>query len=481
VSPQYIHRRSAEAVDPYLPTWLVGAPVIVLLGFLALLGRAGVGIQIARLPLGALLTPIPTVLVALLMSTRKGRAILSTFSQPQRRVAILVGVAIALGVVRAAAQGRPTLLTFQDMAYLLHLSWIIVGMAAMNGLRSDADRNHVLQWVTWTLLSVLSLHWARRVFSIAETVFAVATTGLTSMSDKPGLFLKEGDAVVFGVTLLALSIHLAGTNGSRRHPRSLLAGFLLGTHIAGILLGGSRGALLGAAIGLLALALAAGWRSMPLRIALVGVAVGVITAAVPILASAPVPVPDSRGHSETTEQRTSRLFGHEILERYEVLAGRRSLASTAEQIRLADDASQLPSEVSWRLDIWNEVVREWNSSWENRIFGIGFGNEIAAMTVKGRQGLDGLNRGVHNIAFTILARQGLTGVIVAAALLCSIVTIPAHRRLLVVPVTLAALTVGFFDVFIEGVQAPIFLWLFVGLSILGSNNQRKIISSKRLT
>ncbi len=113
MSPQVIRRR-IEAVDPHLPTWVVGVPVVVLLGFLALLGRSGVGIQIAGLPLGALLTPVPTVFVALMLATRKGQAILSTFSLPQRRVAILVGVAVAVGVLRAAAQGLPTLLRFQD-------------------------------------------------------------------------------------------------------------------------------------------------------------------------------------------------------------------------------------------------------------------------------------------------------------------------------------------------------------------------------
>jgi hypothetical protein len=142
------------------------------------------------------------------------------------------------------------------------------------------------------------------------------------------------------------------------------------------------------------------------------------------------------------------------------------LAATVEQLRIVDDVSRRPSEVSWRIDIWTEVIEEWNASWTNRVFGIGFGNEIEAMTVPGRQGYDGLNRGVHSIIFTTLARQGLAGVAVGMSLLgVLLLTAPPLSRTIVAPVILSGLTVGLFDVFLEGVHAPVFLWLTVGLGL----------------
>jgi hypothetical protein len=100
------------------------------------------------------------------------------------------------------------------------------------------------------------------------------------------------------------------------------------------------------------------------------------------------------------------------------------------------------------------------------------------MTVPGRQGYDGLNRGVHSIAFTILARQGLIGIFAAAALLGAVALGAPRSRLLVIPVVATALVVGLFDVFLEGVQAPMFLWTFIGLALCQPDRgSRESISS----
>ena len=152
---------AAEHASLVLPVWAVGVPAVLLLGFLALLGRAGVGVQVLGLSLGAYLTPLPSVLVAGLIATARGRTLLRSFDRSQRRVAIAVAVAVAAGLLRAAAQGMPTLLRLQDMAYLLHLPWIVVGMAAMKTLASDEERARVLIWLSWTLVVILTLHGTR--------------------------------------------------------------------------------------------------------------------------------------------------------------------------------------------------------------------------------------------------------------------------------------------------------------------------------
>ncbi len=355
------------------------------------------------------------------------------------------------------------------MAYLLHLPWIVVGMAAMNSLRTDAERTRVLAWIATTLLGILGLHRARGVVPGFDALFSGIISVLADISDKPDLLMKDGDQALYGIALVALSVHLATVNGPHRRLIPFLAGLLLGTHLAKFSLGGSRGALLGALFGLLTLLVLAGWRSSPLRKALVGMAMGFLFTAGSILSSVELP---------TEGQPRSTALAPTIVERYEALSGRRSLTATTEQVRAEEGAWPRESEVSWRFDIWTEVVEEWNSTWRNRLFGIGFGNDIAAMTVPGRQGFDGLNRGVHSIAFTILPRQGLSGVLVAVILLGTIFIAPSPGRLLTIPVTLSALAVGLFDVFLEGVHAPVFLWTIVGLGLLRTVPQGASISWK---
>ena len=458
-----------------LPTWAVGVPAVLLLGFLTLLGRAGVGIQLFGLPLGAYLTPVPLFAVGILLVTRRGRAMIQRFNRPQRRVAIAVGIAVGAGVLRAAAQGTPTLLRFQDLAYLLHLPWIIVGMAAMKTLRSDEERLRVLRWIAWPLALVLTLHWARGVIAPVGWLFEQLVASLEVVSDKPSNLMKDGDRALYGIALAALAMHLASARSPGPKGMTLVgtAGLLLGTQLADLSLGGSRGALVGVLLG--AAVLAVRRPSRAARGILLGTATlsfllssTVVLATAPdpaIPATAPAPAPAPAIAPDSAESLSTR-------ERYQIVTGRRTVTATLEQLRIEDGEFTRPSEVSWRIAIWTEVIDEWNSSWKNRLFGVGFGTDIEAMTVPGRQGSDGLNRGVHSIAFTVLARQGLAGLLSAAALLLLLVlmlTAPAPPGIALLS---TALVIGSLDVFLEGVQAPVLLWSLVGMLAWGDRESR---------
>lgn len=452
------------------PTWAIGAPAALLLGFLALLGRAGVGIQALGLPLGAYLTPLPTLAVLGLLMTRAGRALLTSLNRPQQRIAIAVGIAVGVGVLRAAAQGMPTLLRFQDMAYLLHLPWIVVGMTAMQLLPTDEERSRVLRWLAWTLAIVLVLHWARGPIPTIDWLFDQLVRGLEGVSDKPTNLVQDGDRALHSITLAALALHLV--HGGKRSRAALvgIAGLLVGTHLSLFTFGGSRGALLGALIGGIVLLATpsprqARWLLTGTAILAFALSAGIKLASVPDLSADPIPAltpdrPDTAGPITMPEPLGLR-------ERYEILADRRALTITGEQLRVEDGQFALDSTVSWRIEIWTDVIEEWNSSWTNRAFGIGFGNEIVAMTVAGRQGFDGMNRGVHSIFFTVLARQGILGIISTACLIAALFFSYRLTKPWTVPITypivITGLVYAFFDVALEGVHVPIALWSTVGI------------------
>lgn len=459
----------AEQKPLVLPAWSIGVPAVLLLGFLGLFGRAGVGIQVLGLPLGAYLTPFPIVLVVGLIATARGRRLLQSFDRPQRRVTIAVAVAVAAGLLRAAAQGAPTLLRFQDLAYLLHLPWIVVGMAAMKTLPSDEERTRVLRWLAWTFVVILALHWARGVIAPVEWLFEQIVSGLEGLSDKPGNLMKDGDRALYGIALAALAVHLSGSRARSGIGIVSISGLLIGTQLADFSLGGSRGALLGLLLGTAVLTIWGSSRTSR-RVLLTGAALSFALTSAVVLASVPdtttAPVPAQPG-VEMPPATTPPAEPFSLRERYEIGAGRRAVTATVEQLWIENGEFVRPSEVSWRIGIWTDVIREWNSSWRNRLFGIGFGTEIEAMTVPGRQGYDGLNRSVHSIIFTVLARQGLIGVAALSALLLALTSPRQLRWPVVTPILLTAMTVGLFDAFLEGVHAPITLWVLAGLASAG--------------
>lgn len=448
-----------------VPTWAVGVPAVLLIGFLALLGRAGVGIQLFGLPLGAYLTPLPSLLVLCLAVTSRGRDLLHSLDRSQRRIALAVLVAVAVGLLRAAAQGMPTLLRFQDMAYLLHLPWIVVGMAAMRALASDEERTRLLRWLAWAFVVVLTVHWARDAKAPVALLFEQLVSALQGGSDKPDLLLKDSDRALFGIALSALALHLTGDRRRTGVGLVSISGLLLGTQLADLVFGGSRGALLGMLLGV-AILITQGTPRAARTAFLAGTALSFALSSTAHLGAAPNPtsaVPAATG-VEAPKSVESPNESLSIGQRYTLLSNRRAATETFQQLRIKDGQFVEPSTVSWRIDIWRDVIYEWNSSGKNQVFGIGFGNEIEAMTVPGRQGFDGLNRSVHSIAFTVLARQGLLGVVTGSAVLLSFLLRPTLERRVALAVLGTGIVVGLFDTFFEGVQAPVVLFLILGMS-----------------
>lgn len=466
-----------EQAPLVLPAWAIGVPAVLLLGFLGLLGRAGVGIQVIGLPLGAYLTPLPSLLVLGLIRTARGRLLLRSFDRSQRRVAIAVAVAVAVGLLRAAVQGMPTLLRFQDMAYLLHLPWIVLGMAAMKTLASGEERTRVLRWLAGTFAVILTLHWSRGVIVPVEGLFEWLIGSLERVSDKPHRLLKAGDRTMFGIALGALALGLSDRVTVAGASLVIAAGTLIGTDLGGNFLGGSRGALLGGAAGSFFL-LAGRLLNRRARLLLaMGFALGLSFALFPIVTepgttAEPPTITERYADAPITSQPGTTAELPTITKRYAELAGPRSLSATMEQY------DNLTGNVGWRLQIWNEVIEEWNASWSNRLFGIGFGNDIAAMTVPGRQGFDGANRGVHNILLTIAARQGLLGLTAAAGVFLTLALANPWSRSVVLPLFFGSLVIGLFDVFLEGVQAPVFLWSMIGMLLAWSADEPRTLSPR---
>jgi len=457
-----VRDREASPTPSALPAGLIGALAVLLLGPLTLLGRAWVGIQIFGMPLGAYLTPLPSILLVSMVLTRRGRERLSSFNRSERRVAVAVAIAVAVGLLRAAGQGLPTLLRFQDMAYLLHLSWVIVGIAAMRMLPTDGHRIRVLRWIAWTFTVTLGLHLLRWASAPAGWAFDRMTGVLGNVSDKPDQLMKDGDLALVSIALSAIAMHLSRRveAGRAEHALVAISGLLLGAHFAGFTLGGSRGAALGVIVGTALLLRGGAPRAARAALAFCAVFAIVLTLA---LALATVPEPDTS--QPAAPDQTAPLS---IAERYEIVAGRRALGATIEQLQVEEGEFIRPSEISWRITIWTEAIGEWRSSARNRSVGIGFGNEIEAMTVPGRQGLDGQNRGVHNIIITVLVRQGAAGILVAAALLFALLSALAGSAPAGIALLTAAIVIAAFDVFLEGVHAPVILWPLIGILICTS-------------
>ena len=71
--------------------------------------------------------------------------------------------------------------------------------------------------------------------------------------------------------------------------------------------------------------------------------------------------------------------------------------------------------LNWRLQIWQDVIYDLLSK-NKLILGYGYEDKIPAMLDEGRSGLDRLNENVHNYVMTLLARGGITTVILYSLL-----------------------------------------------------------------
>lgn len=444
---------AGASITPHQRTGIALCALLALvIAYLGVLGRAGAGINLLGLPIGALLTPVPSVFCVAFLLSRPGKALFHSLDATTRRVYYAVAFAVIVALLRGLSQAQFSLLHFRDMAYVLHLPWILVAMLA--GKTASRRQMKTLIWVVAsTLIAVVALHLLRPSVETVDNVYSwLSIAAERAGSDKPEVFLKSGDIVVLSLSLAALTLH---DPVKRMSALAALSSAFLGVLLARVSLTESRGSALGLLLGIGCVSFAHRNRTR-IGTALIGsFFLGVLVFSLSMLASS------------------------NYDENYDNNSNRRALTQTVVDIRGDIDRDWNPTgnisfrgrnwnptgTIGWRIFIWRDVVVEWNATWATRLFGIGFGKDLQAMTVSGRQGYDGLNRGVHNIAITILGRQGLLGLTAFAAVILSLLKFGATSTGVVFPVLLAALVIALFDVFFESAHSPILTWIMVGLLI----------------
>ena len=114
--------------------------------------------------------------------------------------------------------------------------------------------------------------------------------------------------------------------------------------------------------------------------------------------------------------------------------------------------------LNWRLQIWQDVIYDLLSK-NKLILGYGYEDKIPAMLDEGRSGLDRLNENVHNYVVTLLARGGITTVILYSLLYFMLIktykdeTKSNYFLIYLIPVLFNSL----FDVAMENSHFPLIL------------------------
>lgn len=120
--------------------------------------------------------------------------------------------------------------------------------------------------------------------------------------------------------------------------------------------------------------------------------------------------------------------------------------------------------LNWRLQIWQDVIYDLLSK-NKLIFGYGYEDKIPAMLDEGRSGLDRLNENVHNYVVTLLARGGITTVILYSLLYFMLIktykdeTKSNYFLIYLIPVLFNSL----FDVAMENSHFPLIFYFFSGM------------------
>ena len=120
--------------------------------------------------------------------------------------------------------------------------------------------------------------------------------------------------------------------------------------------------------------------------------------------------------------------------------------------------------LNWRLQIWQDVIYDLLSK-NKLILGYGYEDKIPAMLDEGRSGLDRLNENVHNYVVTLLARGGLTTVILYSLLYFMLIktykdeTKSNYFLIYLIPVLFNSL----FDVAMENSHFPLIFYFFSGM------------------
>ena len=120
--------------------------------------------------------------------------------------------------------------------------------------------------------------------------------------------------------------------------------------------------------------------------------------------------------------------------------------------------------LNWRLQIWQDVIYDLLSK-NKLILGYGYEDKIPAMLDEGRSGLDRLNENVHNYVVTLLARGGITTVILYSLLYFMLIktykdeTKSNYFLIYLIPVLFNSL----FDVAMENSHFPLIFYFFLGM------------------
>ena len=168
---------------------------------------------------------------------------------------------------------------------------------------------------------------------------------------------------------------------------------------------------------------------------------------------------------EVTFQNSTEVINYLTLERNAPQGTRKFLEYENGRLYSGD------GNLNWRLQIWQDVISDLKIN-NKLIFGYGFSNEIPAMENSlpgyfGRTGLDGLNKGVHNFVINMLARGGVIIILLYFMLLFYILKSDkfkytnANLKFFVLPLLFASL----FDVSMENVHFPMFLYLYIGIHL----------------
>ena len=121
--------------------------------------------------------------------------------------------------------------------------------------------------------------------------------------------------------------------------------------------------------------------------------------------------------------------------------------------------------LNWRLQIWQDVIKDLNTSPVLRYFGYGYKNIIPAMDMESRQG-NGIikNENVHNNFINIFARGGMVQLILFISLYLFIIKVYKikFKNLNVLYFLLPLLFCSFFDASMENSHYPVIFYFFLG-------------------
>jgi hypothetical protein len=420
------------------------APIYMMVAILVLLislGRAGSGISFLGIQVAAALLVLPLVATPFFVMTHSGIT-----SMPRRHAHFFLALVLALmlsiaGLLRPAS--TLSLVALRDATYTFYPMWALLSYAIVARLCQEGKQR-----------SLRLMH--RAIFSATLFVLIVAfvsplqaplTALLSNYSDAPGRIVKYGDLGVAATSLLALAIARLVAGPAAISSRQLqLSGVVFGISSLTVL-AFNRGGFLAMLLGTVTILIWERRRFLPYLVR----AVVILSLTTPLMLWVSSVSPVEISH---------RSLSAEQLE-----------TSISSLMTLGNEVDR-DGTTSWRLAWWTEIFQEAKSSPSALILGQGFGSNLAG-TAAFAGSVDDL-RSPHNFALTLLARQGLVGLLAAGLVALTLLRclVPRSQRplqrsgqLLVSAVAVAAVVNSIFDVYLEGVQGPVVVWSLIGFGL----------------